>query len=97
VRERLASLIRIDISNIVITGPTPVANNRVQYSFSLCSTTPDVNTNLASSAFFNAINGGNDGGIGIVGTTSPNTPQAGSSAVLVSSFAATAYLTYALM
>jgi len=74
----LASIMKIDISNIIVTGPTATAGGNVQYSFNLCSSTGDVNTNLAAGSFFSAISSGQDGGLGVTNTgtnPAPNTSQ----------------------
>jgi len=77
VRAILAALIKIDISNINVTGPVHSGDNEVKYTFSLCSSSGDLNTQLAAASFYASIGAGNDGGLNVVnGATTANSNDA---------------------
>jgi len=83
---------KIDISNINVTGPIRSGDNQVKYTFSVCSSTGDVSTQLAAASFYSAVGAGNDGGLNIVsGSTASNTNNAKTLAVYSSLMAAVMY------
>ena len=43
--------------------------DEVEYTFKLCSSTPDVNTTAAANTFTNSLAAGNDGGLNIISAT----------------------------